>query len=194
MEGNDAYGLDVFYLCLVPDTIIPPKFKKPNFKKYKRISCLKTHLMMYYRKMTEYSHNYKLLIHYFQDILNGASLEWYMQLKQSHVHTWKDLAKELLSITNTTWIWLRTTLNCKILLRGVISRSTIRPKIEMVGCSRSTTNVEYIANWYFYGYPARTYLKRMIYSMLSSFSDLVIAGERIESMLKSGKIKDASSS
>ena len=41
--------------------------------------------------MAGYSRNDKLLIHCFQDNLSGASLEWYMQLKQSHIHTWKDL-------------------------------------------------------------------------------------------------------
>lgn len=46
--------------------------------------------------MIVYSRNNKLLIHDFQDSLNEASLEWYMHLEQSHVQTWKDLAKEFL--------------------------------------------------------------------------------------------------
>lgn len=48
---------------------------------------------MYCRKMTAYSHDDKLLIHCFQDSLSGASLQWYMQLEQVHIHTWRDLAE-----------------------------------------------------------------------------------------------------
>lgn len=35
IEGHDAYGIDDFDLCLVTDVVIPPKFKTPNFDKYK---------------------------------------------------------------------------------------------------------------------------------------------------------------
>lgn len=52
---------------------------------------------MYCRKMVAYSRDDKLLIHFFQDNLSGASLEWYMQLEQGHIHTWKDLAKAYLN-------------------------------------------------------------------------------------------------
>ena len=34
-------------LCLVPDVIIPPKFKVPDFDKYKGTTCHKSHLKMY---------------------------------------------------------------------------------------------------------------------------------------------------
>lgn len=46
--------------------------------------------------MTSYSLDDKLMYHYFQDNLSGVSLERYMQQKQSHIHTWKDLAMEFL--------------------------------------------------------------------------------------------------
>lgn len=67
--------LDVVDICPVPYVVIPQKFKVPDFEKYKRVSCPKTHLRAYCRKMVAYSDNGKLFIHYFQDSLNGESLE-----------------------------------------------------------------------------------------------------------------------
>jgi len=52
-------------LCLVPDIIIPPKFKVPDFDKYKGTTCPKNHLKMYRRKMGAYSKDEKLLMHFF---------------------------------------------------------------------------------------------------------------------------------
>ena len=38
---------DMIELCLVPDVVIPPKFKVPGFDKYKGTTCPKNHLKMY---------------------------------------------------------------------------------------------------------------------------------------------------
>lgn len=78
IEGHETHGLDAFNMCLMSGLVIPPKFKVPYFERYKGINCPKTHLRAYYIKMSTYSDNDKLLIHYFQDSLSGASLEWYM--------------------------------------------------------------------------------------------------------------------
>src|ERR1044072_7379605 len=40
LNGNDTIGLDAADLCLVSDVVDPPKFKMPNFEKYKGVSCL----------------------------------------------------------------------------------------------------------------------------------------------------------
>ena len=80
-------------MCLVSDLVIPLKFKMPYFEKYKGVSCPKTHLKMFIRKMSAHPPDDKLLIHCFQESLSGASLEWYMRLERKDVHTWGDLAK-----------------------------------------------------------------------------------------------------
>ena len=52
IEGTGDYPFaDMAELCLVLDVIIPPKFKVPDFDKYKGTTCPKNHLKMYYRKM-----------------------------------------------------------------------------------------------------------------------------------------------
>ena len=52
-------------LCLVHDVVIPPKFKVPDFDKYKGITCPKNHLKMYCWKIGAYSRDEKLLMHVF---------------------------------------------------------------------------------------------------------------------------------
>ena len=69
MEGNDVFGAAAMDMCLVPDLVLPKKFKTPDFEKYKGHTCPRSHLIMYYRKMTAYARNDKLLIHCFQDSL-----------------------------------------------------------------------------------------------------------------------------
>ena len=78
MEGSDVYGLvDTYKMSLVSDLVLPSKFKLPTFDKYDGIKCPSAHLYMYCRKMTEYTSNDKLLIHYFQDSLSGSATRWY---------------------------------------------------------------------------------------------------------------------
>jgi len=65
---------DMTKLCLVPDVVIPPKFKVPGFDKYKGTTCPKNQLNMYFRKMGAYSRDEKLLMHFFQESLVGAAV------------------------------------------------------------------------------------------------------------------------
>ena len=66
IEGGRSYGFaDMLELCLVPDVTIPPKFKVPDFDKYKGTACPKNHLRMYYRRMRAYAKDKKLLMHSF---------------------------------------------------------------------------------------------------------------------------------
>ena len=61
---------------------------------------------MYYSKMTGYTSNDKLLIHYFQDNLSGSATRWYNFLSRDQIKSWSDLAKAFLvqykHMTDTT--------------------------------------------------------------------------------------------
>ena len=97
MEGFDVYGLvDAYKMSLVPDLILPPKFKVPTFDKYDGTKCPSAHLYMYCRKMTRYTSNDKLLIHCIQDSLSGSATRWYNQLSRDQIKSWTDLAKAFL--------------------------------------------------------------------------------------------------
>ncbi|XP_050919044.1 uncharacterized protein LOC127136540 [Lathyrus oleraceus] len=63
--GKDLFGKTAFELFLVPNVQIPPKFKVPDFEKYKGNSCPQNYLVTYARKMSTQTNNHQLLIHYF---------------------------------------------------------------------------------------------------------------------------------
>ena len=66
IEGGENYAfVDMARLCLVLDMVIPPKFKVPDFYKYKGTTCPKNHLKMYCKKMRAYAKDEKLFMHFF---------------------------------------------------------------------------------------------------------------------------------
>ncbi|KAK2422481.1 hypothetical protein QL285_033013 [Trifolium repens] len=93
LRGKDLFGKNAHDLCLVPNVKIPPKFKVPEFEKFKGNSCPQSHLVMYARKMSTQIDNHQLLIHYFQDSLTGAALKWYMSLDSANIRTFNDLGE-----------------------------------------------------------------------------------------------------
>ena len=97
MKGSDVHGLvDASKMSLVPDLVLPPKFKVPTFDKYDGTKCPSAHLYMYYRKMTGYTSNDKLFIHCFQDSLTGSATRWYNLLSRDQIRAWTDMAKTFL--------------------------------------------------------------------------------------------------
>jgi hypothetical protein len=79
IEGNHLCDMvKAAKICLVPNVVIPKKFRVLEFIKYTGTQCLVTHLKAYCNKMVEVVDYEKLLIHFFQDSLNDAALTWYM--------------------------------------------------------------------------------------------------------------------
>ena len=88
IEGvNNLGSVDPKKLCLVPDLVIPPKFKVPTFEKYDGTKCPENHLATYYNKMAGHAHNEDFLIHVFYDSLAGAAAQWYTKLKKDQICT-----------------------------------------------------------------------------------------------------------
>ncbi|XP_052882718.1 uncharacterized protein LOC128291578 [Gossypium arboreum] len=84
METTDYRGgIDAKDLSLVPDLVLPPKFKTLEFEKYNGTSCPEAHITMFYRRMTGYVNNDQLLIYYFQDSLIRSAAKWYNQLNRA---------------------------------------------------------------------------------------------------------------
>ena len=62
IEGNSSIkGMDTIELSLVPNVVIPYKFKMPDFVKYNRASCPKAHMIMFSQKMVSHMGNDKCL-------------------------------------------------------------------------------------------------------------------------------------
>ena len=94
IEGvNDLGSVDPRELCLVPDLVMPPKFKMPKFEKYDGTKCPENHLATYCNKMAGHAYNEDLLIHVFYDSLVGTAAQWYMKLRKDQIRTWRDLAQ-----------------------------------------------------------------------------------------------------
>ncbi|XP_050895674.1 uncharacterized protein LOC127102336 [Lathyrus oleraceus] len=85
MESDQVFGVAAREICLVSRLVIPTKFKTPNLDQYEGATCPKSHHIMYYRKMAAHVDNDKLMIHYFQDSLKGASSKWYLTLDQTRI-------------------------------------------------------------------------------------------------------------
>lgn len=195
IEGQGALGMDLTDLGLVPGVRIPHKFKVPSFEKYTGLTCPKTHIKAYYRKMAAYSDDEKLLMHFFQDSLAGASLDWYMQLERTHVRTWRDLVDTFLRHYQYN-----------------IDMAPSRAQLQSLSQGANESFKEYAQKWrelaarvqppmpekemidMFMGTLQGDFYDRMVGTTTTGFSDLVMAGERIEAGLKLGKIQVASSS
>ena len=93
LRGKELFGRDARDLCLVPNVRIPPKFKVPDFEKYQGNTCPRNHLVMYVRKMSAYSNDQDLLIHFFQESLTGVAIRWYMDLDNTKIRTFHDLGE-----------------------------------------------------------------------------------------------------
>jgi hypothetical protein len=75
IEGVNLYDpVRAAEMCLVPNVVVPKKFRVPKFIKYSGTQCPMTHLKSYCNKMAEVVHDEKLLMHFFQDSLSGSAL------------------------------------------------------------------------------------------------------------------------
>ena len=84
IEGvNDLGSVDPRELSLVPNVVIPPKFKMSKFEKYDGTKCPENHLATYCNKMAGHARNEDLLIHVFYDSLTEAAAQWYRGLKKN---------------------------------------------------------------------------------------------------------------
>jgi len=181
-------------LCLVPDVVIPPIFKVPDFDKYKGTTCPKNHLKMYCRKMRAHSRDEKLLMHFFQDSLAGAAIIWYTNLEASRICTWKDLITAFLRQYqyNSDMASDHTQLQNMVKKESETFKeyaqrwrdlaAQVAP--PMVEREMITMMVDTLPVFYY---------EKLVGYMPFSFADLVFAGERIEVGLKRGKFDYVSS-
>src|SRR3954470_18175457 len=166
----------------------------PNFDKYKGLTCPRSHLRMYVRKMAAYANDQKLMMHFFQDSLSGASVDWYMQLEKSHIRSWNDLANTFLKHYKYN-----------------LDMAPNRMQLQNLSQKKEESFKEYAQRWrelasrvqppllekelvdMFMRTLQGPYYDKMIGSVSSGFSDLVVIEERIEDIIKIGKIQGAPS-
>jgi hypothetical protein len=176
-------------MCLVPNVVVPKKFRVPEFIKYSGTQCSMTHLKSYYNKMAKVVHDEKLMMHFFQDSLNGATLSWYMRLDNTKIRRWKylldafikqykynmDIAPNKISLSNlekedkeSIWEYAQ---------RWRESAAQVHPPLsnkEMVTLFADTLKAPYY--------------EHVMGSSTQQFTDVVVVCERIEQGVKSGRI------
>ncbi|XP_040963905.1 uncharacterized protein [Gossypium hirsutum] len=165
VEGAEVFSaLSAKELSLVPDLVLPPKFKASDFEKYDGTRCPKAHLIMFCRKMTGYVNDDKLLVHCFQDSLAGSALRWYNQLSRERIRSWKDLASAF----------------CE----------QYRHVSDMVELSLTKTEITVL----FINTLKPSFYDKLVGSATKDFADIVISGELIENAVKSGRMEGPESS
>ncbi|XP_040940109.1 uncharacterized protein [Gossypium hirsutum] len=191
MEAADYCGeIDAKDLSLVPDLVLPPKFKTPEFEKYNGTSCPETHITMFCRRMTGYVNNDQLLIHCFQDSLIGSAAKWYNQLSRAQIGSWKDLAQAFMKQYG-----------------HVTDIAPNRITLQNMEKKPSETFKQYAQRWreiamqvqppllekettmLFINTLKAPFINHMLGSATKSFSDIVMSGEMIENAVRCGKIE-----
>ncbi|XP_052724622.1 uncharacterized protein LOC108324671 [Vigna angularis] len=188
-EGSFECG-DAKKLCLVPDVVIPPKFRLPEFEKYRGNTCPRGHISMYSRKMVAYALDEKLLIHFFQESLTDEALTWYMRLDTTHIYSWKHLVETFLR----QYGYDKDLTPDRAQLQNMVKKESesfreyaqrwreiaaqVEPRLsdkEMTTTFLSTLQPPF-------------YEHMLSISVSSSFTDIVVIGERVENGIRSGKI------
>ncbi|XP_017617870.2 uncharacterized protein LOC108462434 [Gossypium arboreum] len=191
MESVDHHQrIDANDLSLVPDLVLPSKFKMPEFEKYNGTSCPEAHITMFCRRMTGYVNNDQLLIHCFQDSLVGAASKWYNQLSRAKINSWKDLAQAFMKQYNHV-----TDMNPdRITLQNMEKKSNesfrqyaqrwreVAIQVQLPLLEKETTML-------FINTLKAPFITHMLGNAIKSFSDIVMTGEMIENTVRSCKIE-----
>ncbi|XP_019435843.1 PREDICTED: uncharacterized protein LOC109342284 [Lupinus angustifolius] len=192
IEGSSCPDLkNSFEMCLVPDVVLPPKFKVPEFEKYNGTTCPKSHMHMYATKMSAYHENDKLLIHFFQDILVGATMSWYIQLEKTQIRTFLDLSNAFVK-------------QYKFNEDAALDRT----QLQNMAKKPSESLREYVQRWrglasqvlprldeeeqlsIFIDSLQSPYYERLIGNVTTNFNVLIKVGEKLEGGIKSEKIAE----
>eukprot|EP00258_Populus_trichocarpa_P031831 XP_024447850.1 uncharacterized protein LOC112325480 [Populus trichocarpa] len=190
IEGVDLYDpVRAAEMCLVPNVVVPKKFRVPEFIKYSGTQCPMTHLKSYCNKMAEVVHDEKLLMHFFQDSLSGAALSWYMRLDYTKIRRWKDLVEAFVK---------QYKYNMDI--------APDRTSLSNLGKKDKESIREYAQRWresvaqvhpplldkemltLFADTLKAPYYEHVMSSSAQQFTDVVVVCERIEQGVKSGRI------
>ncbi|XP_017974534.1 PREDICTED: uncharacterized protein LOC108661595 [Theobroma cacao] len=183
-------SMDAIELCLVPDVVIPQKFKVPDFEKYDKVKCLVTHITMYCKRMGAYAHDDKLLIHCFQDSLTGVAAKRYVQLDRNRIHTWKDLAREFVAQYKHVTDMAPDRLSLQNMeKKPTESLKEYSQRWRNVASQVQPPLIEKETTVMFVNTPRAPYYERLVGSAIKNFTDMVILGEMIETAIKQKKIE-----
>ncbi|KAA3470476.1 hypothetical protein EPI10_016185 [Gossypium australe] len=161
-SADSCYGMDAKDLSLVPDLVLPYKFKMPEFEKYNGTSCPEAHITMFCRRM----------------------------MCRARIGSWRDLAqafmKQYSHVTdmNPDRITLQN-MEKKVneSFRQYAQRwREVAIQVQQPLLEKETTML-------FINTLKAPFITHMLGSATKSFSDIMMMKEMIENTIKSGKIE-----
>ncbi|KAJ6952774.1 hypothetical protein NC653_041800 [Populus alba x Populus x berolinensis] len=189
-EGIHLYDpIKAAEMCLVPNVVIPKKFRVPEFIKYTGTQCPITHLKAYCNKMAEVVHDEKLLIHFFQDSLSNGALTWYMRLDNTKVKKWKDLVDAFMRQYKFNIDVGPDRLSLQAMKKD--NKESIREyarRWSEVAAQVNPPMLEKEMISLFSNTFKAPYFEYLVRSSAQYFTDLVVVAERIEQAIGLGKI------
>jgi len=192
VEGNHLCDLvKAVNMCLVPNIVIPNKFRVPEFIKFTGAQCPVTYLKAYCNKMAEVVDDDKLLIHFFQDSLSGAALTWYMRLNNTKVKKCKDLVDAFMRQYKFNIYVGPDRLSLQAMEKN--NKKSIREyarRWSEVAAQVNPPMLEKEMISLFSNTFKAPYFEYLVRSSAQHFTDLVVIAERIEQAIGLGKIAD----
>jgi len=192
IEGNSLYDpVQAAEMCLVPNVVIPRKFRVPEFVKYTGTQCPITHLKAYCNKMAEVVYDEKLLIHFFQDSLSDAALAWYTRLDNTKIKGWKDLVEAFIRQYKFNMDIAPDRSSLQAMEKG--NKESVREYAQRWRESAAQVNPplsEREMTGLFSNTFKAPYFEYLVGSAAQNFSDLVVIAERIEQAVRTGRIVD----
>ncbi|RDX68803.1 hypothetical protein CR513_52167, partial [Mucuna pruriens] len=128
--------------------------------------------------MASHAHDNKLLIHFFQESLMGASHRWYMSLEHGRIQIWRDL---------TEVFHKQYKYNMDMVTDCIQLQNKVKKENEAFMGMLNSPFFEKELVTIFINTLQSPFYDRMIGNISSNFSDLVIIGERVKMGARSGK-------
>ncbi|KAA3478352.1 Gag-pro-like protein [Gossypium australe] len=183
-------GINAKDLSLVPDLVLPNKFKMPEFEKYNGTSCPEAHITMFCRRMTGYVNNDQPLIHCFQDSLIGSTAKWYNQLSRTQIGSWEDMIQAFMK----QYGYVTDVAPDRFMLQNMEKKSSksfrqYAQRWRQVAMQVQPLLLEKERTMLFINTVRAPFITHMVGSTTKSFADIVMAGEMIKNAIMGERIE-----
>ncbi|KAM3289557.1 hypothetical protein P3S67_017845 [Capsicum chacoense] len=148
-------------LCMFLDVHLPLVFKMPKFDKYEGHGVFVDHLKKFCNQLRGERGKEELLMVYFGESLEGIASEWFIDQDISCWHVWDDMALDFIQQFQY----------------NTEQASSVRPSIkksEMIDIFLKAQEPDYFHH--------------LLYTIGSTFAEVIKVGEMVENGIKSGKI------
>ncbi|KAI4312085.1 hypothetical protein MLD38_036937 [Melastoma candidum] len=188
IQGHQAHNWE-YANYHVPQIQVPPKFKMPEFEKFRGNGCPELHLKHFCHKMAVYPVDDKFRIAMFQESLAESALHWYYTKDVSQYTTFKELALDFLNYYSFNVEMAPTISDLRKLRRyrsEDIKQFAYRFR-EMASQIKPALKEKELIDEFFQLLP-REYLPYMIGQTITTFAQAVINADKLDGASRDGLI------